>query len=101
MLFVETKYSNKEGSWKNYREDSLKQITDTIQELQERKCPLTERILYGLISFPLLRAEVFGASMFDKSELAEIYSKYQLNLYVSNRVIYKDEHEIEVPKSIL
>lgn len=101
VLFVETKYSIKEGSWKNYREDSLKQITDTIQELRNGECPLDERTLYGLISFPLLRTEVFGASMFNNSELAEIYSNYQLNLYVSNRVTYKDEHEIEVPKSIL
>ena len=96
VLFVEIKYSKSqdEKSLERCRRDARKQIEDTIQELRNRECPLEERTLYGLISFPLLRSEIFGASMFDPTEGRLNYSQNQMALFVSNRVTYTDSRTI-------
>ncbi len=95
VLFVELKYSIRESSWQNYREKALKQIVDTLRELL-KSCPLLQRKLYGVISFPHLHCETFGATMYSPAELREIFQEYNLELQVSNSVIFRNPRTISV-----
>lgn len=93
VLFVELKYSIRESSWQNYREKALKQIVDTLRELRN-SCPLSKRKLYGVISFPHLHCATFGATMYSPAELREIFQEYNLELQVSNSVIFRNPRTI-------
>lgn len=94
ILFIEIKYGRKENTWLNYKEKACQQLLDTVEQLEKRGAPLKQRKLYGLISFPLLRTDAFGASMYSQEELRTLYIQYQLQLYASNEVTYVDEQQI-------
>jgi len=95
VLFVELKYSIRESSWQNYREKALKQIVDTLRELL-KSCPLLQRKLYGVISFPHLCCATFGSTMYSPAKLREIFQEYNLELQVSNSVIFRNPRTISV-----
>ena len=94
ILFVELKYGRKENTWLNYKEKACQQLLDTVEQLEKRGAPPKQRKLYGLISFPLLRTDAFGASMYSQEELRTLYIQHQLQLYASNEVTYVDEQQI-------
>ena len=92
LLFVETKYSERKESCQEYKEHALKQITDTISQLSKRDCPIGERKLFGLISFPLLNE--IGASVFSPEELAVIFEEHGVQINVGNSATFKDSQTI-------
>ena len=93
FLLVETKYSEREESWQEYKKHALKQITDTISQLSERGCPIGERNLFGLISFPLLNE--IGASVFSHEELADILKEHGVQIYVGNSATFENSQTIK------
>lgn len=92
FLLVETKYSEREESWQEYKKHALKQITDTISQLSERDCPIGERNLFGLISCPLL--SVIGASVFSPAEVAAIFEEHGVQIYMGNSATFEDAQTI-------
>lgn len=94
VLFIETKYSKKNEAWKDYKIKALKQITDTVNELRARGCPVDERNVYGLISFPLLN--VVSASVFSPPELQALYIKSRIVLYTGNHVAFISQQSVNL-----
>lgn len=92
LLLIETKYSESDNSWQNYKDSALKQITDTVSQLYSRHCPVHERNLFGLISCPLL--DSMGASAFAPDELIDIYRQYKLNVHMGNSARFLDAQNI-------
>lgn len=96
LLLVETKYSESDEAWQNYKESAVKQITDTISQLSDRDCPVTQRNLFGLISCPLL--STVGASVFSASELREIYQTHKVQIHMGNTATFQDAQNISFTK---
>lgn len=94
ILFIEIKFGRKENTWLNYKEKARKQLLDTIEQPVEMGVLLKLRKLYGLISFPLLRTDAFGASMYSQEELRTLCIQHRLQLYAGNEVTYVDEQQI-------
>lgn len=100
VLFVETKYcqeKKEDSSLGGYKEDAKQQIKDTIRELQSRGCPLSKRKIYGLISFPLYSLRLttsVGSPVLGPVEIRTARLEDRINLYVGNRVTYKDSRTI-------
>lgn len=92
LLLVETKYSENDDSWQSYKDDALKQITDTISQLSKRSCPTSKRNLYGLISCPLL--DTIGATAFSSEELTDIYNQHRLSIHMGNSAKFQDTQTI-------
>lgn len=92
ILLVEIKYSSKSEAWSRYKEKALKQITDTVTQLKNNGCPIKDRRIYGLISFPLLN--VVSASVFSRTELIDLYMKKKIELYTGNRVQFINQHTV-------
>ena len=96
LLLVETKYSESDEAWRNYKESAVKQITDTISQLTDRGCPVTQRNLFGLISYPLL--STIGASVFSSSELMEFYQTHKVQIHMGNSATFQDAQNISFTK---
>jgi hypothetical protein len=92
LLLVETKYSENEDSWQNYKDHALKQITDTISQFSKKGCPITKRNLFGLISCPLLNT--VGASAFSPKDLMDIYNQHKLSIHMGNSATFQDAQNI-------
>lgn len=92
LLLVETKYSENEDSWQNYKDHALKQITDTISQFSKKGCPITKRNLFGLISCPLLNT--VGASAFSPKDLMDIYNQHRLSIHMGNSATFQDAQNI-------
>lgn len=92
FLLVETKYSENEDSWQNYKDHALKQITDTISQLSKRGCPIANRNIFGLISCPLLNT--MGATAFSPEDLIDIYNQYKLSIHMGNSATFQDAQNI-------
>lgn len=106
-LLVETKYKTEQrdnihdlSRLRRYTDDAIKQICDTKMELKDRGFPPSERITYGLISFPKYEVnffdssvtypepKTFGASLYSPAELAELYERTQISFYIGNEVTF-------------
>lgn len=92
LLFIEIKYTEKIKGWNDYKKKTLKQITDTITELSNRGCPITDRNLFGLISCPLL--DTIGATVFSSEELTGILKQHGVYIGMSNSATFKDSQSI-------
>lgn len=96
LLLVETKYSESDEAWQDYKDSAVKQIIDTISQLSGRGCPIAERNLFGLISCPLL--STVGASVFSASELMEIYQIHEVQIHMGNTATFQDAQNISFTK---
>lgn len=92
ILLVETKYSDSIEQVKSYINKACKQITDTVEQLTEISCPLTQRNLYGLIGFPKLI--IGSAVLISPATLGQLYRDYHLEVMVGNYVNFDDEYTI-------
>lgn len=96
FLLVEIKYSQSNKALEEYKKSAVKQITDTIEQLLNRDCPVTERNLFGLISCPLL--STVGASVFSPSEFMEIYQTHKIQIHMGNTATFQDAQNISFTK---
>lgn len=92
ILFIETKYSSKKHAWTNYKKHALRQIIDTVAQLRLNHCPVHERNLYGMISFPLINT--VGATAFSPSDLMKIYRKHKLTIHIGNVATFINTQKI-------
>lgn len=92
LLLIETKYSESDEAWQNYKKSAVKQITDTISQLSNRGCPIAQRKLYGLISCPLL--DTIGATAFSPEEFMDIYNQHRLSIHMGNSATFQDAQNI-------
>lgn len=92
LLFIETKYTLKAKGWSMYKQHALNQIIDTIIELSNNGCPITDRKLFGLISCPLLNS--MGATAFSLDELKSIRLQYGVQIKMGNSATFKDSQTI-------
>jgi hypothetical protein len=92
LLLIETKYSESDEAWQNYKKSAVKQITDTISQLSNKSCPIFKRNLFGLISCPLL--DTIGATAFSPEEFMDIYNQHRLSIHMGNSATFQDAQNI-------
>ncbi len=92
LLLIETKYSESDEAWQNYKKSAVKQITDTISQLSNKSCPIFKRNLFGLISCPLL--DTMGATAFSPEEFMDIYNQHRLSIHMGNSATFQDAQNI-------
>lgn len=95
ILFIETKYTNKDKYLVEYKKKALKQITDTIYELKEIGCPLNKRNLYGLLSFPMLDIEAVAATIFSPAEIVEMFVKNKILIGAGNIAYFENQSKVK------
>lgn len=97
LLLVEMKYTAQERSLAKHKAKALKQIVDTKREL-ELHCPLAERRIYGLLCFPRMRTDIFGATLYSREEWRQVYTEHRIELMVTNHATFASAQEVNNEK---